>query len=118
MTLRTLVSFEQALTELGRIKFPNGGTAFRLSKALRPYLDEIEEYRKLRDRFIVETGKTELRPADPEFAGVARKLSEALAVDIQIENKYKFSEADFATVELTVEQARALQVLGLIEEQN
>jgi hypothetical protein len=117
MKLRTLVQNEAALRALGKIKFGDGAMALRFAKSLKPFVEEVDEYYKLRDQFVMETGKTEVRPGDPEYAEIARKLAQALEVDVDVKPTYKFKEGQFAGIELTVEAAQLIASLGLLEDE-
>jgi len=82
MILSTLMANQGTVEALKQALPPDGATALRLRKALRPLAASIDEYQKLVEEKLKSMGKTRLSIEDPEFPVAQEFLESALSMEL------------------------------------
>lgn len=83
MTLGLLIKAEQALKALYEKRFSDGALGYRVLKELKRFEEEAKKWYEFRNKLIQETGKEEIKPEDPEWPGIVKKLDESLQVEVE-----------------------------------
>jgi len=83
MTLGSLIQSEQALKALYEKRFSDGALGYRVLKEIKRFEEEAKKWYEFRNKLIQETGKQEIKPEDPEWPGIVKKLDESLQVEVE-----------------------------------
>ena len=83
MTLGVLIQSEQALKALYEKRFADGALGYRVLKEIKRFEEEAKKWYEFRNKLIGETGKQEIKPEDPEWPTIVKRLDESLQVEVE-----------------------------------
>jgi hypothetical protein len=98
MILSTIMANQGTIEALKQALPPDGATALRLRKALKPLVASIEEYQKLVEEKLKSMGKTRLSVEDPEFPAAQTFLESALSTELGYSVASILTEEDVGTL--------------------